>query len=118
MALPLVTNQGSPFPGRDLILFLTFCAIFATLVLQGLSLPPLIRWLKLAEDGGVLVEVPAEVGGVDVVGEFQRYEILPFLVRGKQATVSGEPGAVSEGCVRAQLVHAQFEPFVGSSTEG
>jgi Na+/H+ antiporter len=52
LALPLVTSQESPFPDRDLILFLTFCAIFATLVLQGLSLAPLIRWLKLSEDGG------------------------------------------------------------------
>ena len=52
LALPMVTNQGSPFAARDLILFLTFCIIFATLVLQGLSLAPLIRWLKLKEDSG------------------------------------------------------------------
>src|SRR6185437_5851918 len=40
----------SPFPGRDLIIFLAFVIIFATLVLQGLSLPPLIRWLGIKED--------------------------------------------------------------------
>jgi NhaP-type Na+/H+ or K+/H+ antiporter len=50
LALPLVTSQGSPFPDRPLILFLTFCVIFATLVLQGLSLGPIIRWLKLKDD--------------------------------------------------------------------
>jgi monovalent cation/hydrogen antiporter len=45
MALPLVTQTGEPFPGRALIQFLTFWAIFATLVGQGLTLPLLIRWL-------------------------------------------------------------------------
>jgi len=41
---------GQPFPGRDLILLLTFCVIFGTLVLQGLSLSPLIRWLRVVDD--------------------------------------------------------------------
>jgi len=51
MALPLTLQDGSPFPGRDLILFLTFSVILATLVVQGLTLPSLIRWLNLADDG-------------------------------------------------------------------
>jgi CPA1 family monovalent cation:H+ antiporter len=51
LALPLTTNDGAPFPGRDLILFLTFCVILATLVAQGLSLPALIRALGLEDDG-------------------------------------------------------------------
>jgi CPA1 family monovalent cation:H+ antiporter len=50
LALPLTLRNGSPFPGRDLILFLTFVVILATLVLQGLSLPPLIRWLGIQDD--------------------------------------------------------------------
>lgn len=50
LALPLTLGDGSPFPGRDLILFLTFTVILATLVLQGLSLPLLIRWLGIKED--------------------------------------------------------------------
>src|SRR3712207_5624553 len=51
LALPLTTETGAPFPGRDLILFLTFCVILATLVVQGLSLPFLIRALGLEDDG-------------------------------------------------------------------
>ena len=39
------------FPERDLLIFLTFVAILATLVGQGLSLPALIRWLGLGDDG-------------------------------------------------------------------
>jgi CPA1 family monovalent cation:H+ antiporter len=53
LALPEHKADGSPFPGRDLILFLTFVIIFATLVVQGLSLPPLIRWLGVKDDGAI-----------------------------------------------------------------
>lgn len=51
LALPLVTNTGAPFPDRDLVIFLTFCVILVTLVLQGLTLPLLIRRLKVVDDG-------------------------------------------------------------------
>jgi monovalent cation/hydrogen antiporter len=51
LALPLTVEGGAPFPGRDLILFLTFSVILATLVVQGLSLPALIRGLGLEDDG-------------------------------------------------------------------
>ncbi len=44
-------TPASPFPGRDLILFLTFAVIFGTLVIQGLTLPAVIRLLDLEDDG-------------------------------------------------------------------
>jgi monovalent cation/hydrogen antiporter len=50
LSLPFQTASGAPFPGRDLIIFLTFCVILATLVVQGLSLPLLIRALGLEDD--------------------------------------------------------------------
>jgi monovalent cation/hydrogen antiporter len=50
LALPLETSTGQPFPQRNLIIFVTFGVIFATLVLQGLSLPWLIRRLGLHRD--------------------------------------------------------------------
>src|SRR5439155_11761016 len=53
LALPDKIQDDSPFPGRDLILFLTFIVILATLVVQGLSLPPLIRWLGVRDDGSM-----------------------------------------------------------------
>jgi monovalent cation/hydrogen antiporter len=52
LALPLTTDAGESFPDRQLIIFLTFGVIFTTLVLQGLTLGPLIRVLDV-EDGGV-----------------------------------------------------------------
>jgi CPA1 family monovalent cation:H+ antiporter len=56
MALPFSLADGSPFPGRSLILFLTITVIFVTLVIQGLSLPVLIRWLKVEDDGAAEAE--------------------------------------------------------------
>ena len=49
LALPMKTAGGQDFPDRELIQFLTFWAIFATLVGQGLTLPYLIRWLKVKQ---------------------------------------------------------------------
>jgi len=51
LALPMEAGTGTPFPGRDLILFFTFVVILVTLVLQGLTLPPIIRWLGIHDDG-------------------------------------------------------------------
>lgn len=52
LALPLTIGDNLPFPNRDLIIFLTFSVIFATLVLQGLTLPLLIRWFNVKADDG------------------------------------------------------------------
>ncbi|MET8224946.1 Na+/H+ antiporter [Streptomyces sp. NPDC005301] len=46
-SIPLTMHDGGGFPGRNLILFLTFTTVIGTLVVQGLTLPPLIRLLKL-----------------------------------------------------------------------
>jgi monovalent cation/hydrogen antiporter len=51
LALPLETDAGAPFPGRELIIFLTFAVILVTLVGQGLTFPLLIRALGLEDDG-------------------------------------------------------------------
>src|SRR5438045_9755539 len=50
LAIPFLLPSGEPFPGRNLILLLTFCVIFATLVLQGLTLAPLVSWLGVVDD--------------------------------------------------------------------
>jgi monovalent cation/hydrogen antiporter len=53
MSLPETLQTSAPFPQRNMMIYLAFCAIFATLVIQGLSLPALIRRLGLpAAPGG------------------------------------------------------------------
>ncbi|EFF93022.1 MULTISPECIES: Na+/H+ antiporter [Streptomyces] len=45
-SIPVTVHGGGPFPQRNLLLFLTFTTVIGTLVVQGLTLPPLIRLLK------------------------------------------------------------------------
>jgi monovalent cation/hydrogen antiporter len=50
LAIPLTTQAGEPFPERNLIIFLTFCVILGTLVVQGLSLPAVIKATHIEPD--------------------------------------------------------------------
>lgn len=56
LSLPLFTNAGTPFPQRDLLIFLTFCVILAILVLQGLALPALVHRLHSEDEETVKQE--------------------------------------------------------------
>jgi monovalent cation/hydrogen antiporter len=56
LALPLVLQDGTFFPKRHSIIFLAFVVIFVTLVVQGLSLPLLIRWLKIKPQDNTAAE--------------------------------------------------------------
>lgn len=47
VAIPLTVASGEPFPFRDIILFLSFSVIIATLVGEGLLIPHVVRWLEL-----------------------------------------------------------------------
>ncbi len=53
LALPLTTDAGDAFPNRDLIIFLTFGVILASLVIQGLSFPTLLKLVGLEDEGRV-----------------------------------------------------------------
>ncbi|MEO6684525.1 MAG: cation:proton antiporter, partial [Dyadobacter sp.] len=49
LSVPLFLSSGVPFPHRNLILFITFIVILSTLVFQGLTLPLIIKWVKLKD---------------------------------------------------------------------
>jgi CPA1 family monovalent cation:H+ antiporter len=53
LAVPTSLANGSPFPGRDLIVFVTAGVIVVTLVVQGLALPGIVRWARLPHDESV-----------------------------------------------------------------
>ncbi|HEU0023184.1 MAG TPA: Na+/H+ antiporter [Thermoleophilaceae bacterium] len=66
LALPLRTDAGDAFPERDLIIFLAFAVILATLVGQGLTLGPLINRLRVrGDDGEQREELDARMGIAD-----------------------------------------------------
>jgi len=52
LALPIQTTSGARFPAREEIIFITFCVIFITLVVQGPTLAPLLRRLRLSTEEG------------------------------------------------------------------
>jgi CPA1 family monovalent cation:H+ antiporter len=55
LALPVATAKSEAFPFRELIVFLTFAVILGTLVGQGLTLAPLIRWLAIPSESADLM---------------------------------------------------------------
>lgn len=59
LALPYTLPDGQPFPGRDEVIACTLAVILVTLVVQGLTLQPLIRWLGLRDDEDTASEVRA-----------------------------------------------------------
>ncbi|WP_308287328.1 Na+/H+ antiporter [Actinomadura parmotrematis] len=61
-AIPFVTSAGDPFPGRDLVLFLTFTTVLATLLVQGLTFPALIRRMRVGGGRERYADTVAEAG--------------------------------------------------------
>jgi monovalent cation/hydrogen antiporter len=53
LGVPETTGDDAPFPGRDLIVFVTGGVILATLLIQGLTLPAVVRWAQLPTDGAL-----------------------------------------------------------------
>jgi monovalent cation/hydrogen antiporter len=89
LAIPLTSDDGTPFPARDLVVFLSFAVIFATLVVQGTTLGPLIKFLKVGGDRNAEIEeemarrkmVHAALAEIDRVAELDlvALEIAPAL---------------------------------------
>jgi Na+/H+ antiporter len=49
LSIPITLKSGEAFPNRDIILFITFTVILVTLILQGSTLPLLIKWVKMPD---------------------------------------------------------------------
>ncbi|RKR84530.1 CPA1 family monovalent cation:H+ antiporter [Mucilaginibacter gracilis] len=49
LSIPVTLSSGKAFPNRELILFITFAVIMVTLVLQGLTLPALVKWVNMPD---------------------------------------------------------------------
>lgn len=82
LALPLRDAAGAPFPQRDEIVFVAFCVIVVTLVFQGLSLIPLLRWLRVTGDDDteqreIDVRVHALRAGLKRLGEIETGDHQP-----------------------------------------
>ena len=89
LAIPLTTASGGPFPDRDLILFLTFSVILATLVGQGLLFPWVVCWLGLDKVG------QAEQAAEEAMEMAARREAIDFVLRTLD-TIAAEKGLSPE----------------------
>jgi NhaP-type Na+/H+ or K+/H+ antiporter len=91
-AIPETLPNGSPFPYRDLILLCAFAVVFGTLVLQGLTMKPLIRRMGLTDDDPVGREIR--------VGRAQAYNALLDAIKDDETLAAKllrkEYGAVVE----------------------
>jgi len=60
LAAALALPDGTPseaFPWRDLVILCAFCVVLFTLVVQGMTIRPLLAWMQLKDDGSVEREV-------------------------------------------------------------
>lgn len=104
LALPMTTSTGVPFPFRSEIILISFTVILVTLVLQGLSLPPIIRLLRLEEDHGLEQE------------ETMAREHAATAALNRLDQVVGEHWATSEQVERVRLRYSRrLERFARSS---
>jgi len=91
-AIPQTLSDGSPFPHRDLILLCAFTVVLGTLVLQGLTIKPLIRYFGLTDDDPVGREVR--------LGRIQAYQALLDAIKDDETLAAKllrkEYGAVVE----------------------
>ena len=107
LSLPETLSNGRPFAQRNLILFLTFSIILVTLVVQGLSLPALIRALGLAGKAGSSHEEESRRIRALLLGEGIAY--IEEHMRGEQAPARIHEELLRRYRQRLALVSAQAE---------
>ena len=73
----LETDAGAPLPERELVIFLAYCVVLFTVVVQGLTLPALIRRLGVLDDG---LEEEAEEHAARIAAAEAALEALDGLV--------------------------------------
>ncbi|WP_129337677.1 Na+/H+ antiporter [Cellulomonas endophytica] len=91
LGVPATTADGAPFPDRDLVVFVTSGVILATLLVQGLTLPRVVRWARFDPDGSVdderrLAERAATRAALEALPvEAERLGTAPHLVAALEA---------------------------------
>ena len=113
LALPNALADGTPFPYRDVIIFFTFVVIAATLVLQGLTLPALIRRLRVGVDWSLREEranardamSKAALAAIDALAHRER--VAPELA-GRIGAEFAEKNAIGDAHASVSEDHARL----------
>jgi CPA1 family monovalent cation:H+ antiporter len=77
LAVPLTTHSGEPFPNRNRIIFVVVVVILVTVLLQGSTLPLVVRWARMPED----VARADELQLARTVGSQAALDALPVVAR-------------------------------------
>ena len=130
LSLPLETDAGTPLPERELVIFLAYCVVLFTVVVQGLTLPALIRRLGVVDDGveeeaeehaARIAAAEAALEALDGLGEqewtnegtVERVRNLYAYRRRRFATLRGdledEEGLVDRSFAYQRLMHEVIE---------
>jgi CPA1 family monovalent cation:H+ antiporter len=127
LALPAAGANG-PFPYRDLVLFTAFCVVVGTLVVQGLTLGPLMRRLDLQHDDSVDREIAlarreTAQAAVDVLDgvEGDLAHVLRRRYQRRLARGNGEPsgdGAANPGHLLRRAVEAERQRLSALRADG
>ena len=100
LAVPLTTLSGAPFPDRSLLIFVVVVVILVTVLVQGTTLPLVVRWARMPED----VAHAHELQLARNVGSQAALEALPI--------VAGELGASPKVLSRLQKEYEEHAALV------
>ena len=89
LAIPITLDNGMPFPQRNLILFITFIVILLTLLVQGLTLPPLIKRTGLFEG---VVEAESEEASKRRMKQGLKQHVYQFMKNKYESDLNGHAG--------------------------
>lgn len=89
LAIPVTLADGTPFPERDQILFITFVAILLTLVVQGLTLPYFIRRSRLFDH---IFNEAEEAETKNKMKHGLKHHIYEYLKNKYESEFDGHPG--------------------------
>ena len=115
LSIPLTAGAGVPFPRRDLIIFLTFCVIVSTLILQGLSLPGLIRYFHIDQEGR---SERSKAGHQEVDARRQAAEASLEYLAAKRKEGAYPEDLLSRLEDQYRYRHGQFRAHLGGDHDG
>jgi Na+/H+ antiporter len=106
LAIPLTTHSGEPFPDRSLIIFIVVVVILLTVIVQGTTLPAVVRWSRMPDDSA------------------HEEELQLARTRGTQAALDALPSVASalgvgpELLRRIQREYEEHARFILASNDG
>ncbi len=139
LSIPTTFDDGSLFPGRSAVIACTVVVILVTLVVQGLTLEPLVRLLKIPQDPDSQTEVlkareAVLAAGIERLDEYCSQESCPISVHRFRAAMEDELVTLREesqeerdlahariavsAAVQREVVHAQQSALLALRNKG